>query len=95
MEVNPENPLLQASRDLWHKFCGLIMHKAGLSRVEITLKDMEAFAQQFGGEQPAIIVQTIRRGQPDEALLISIVRESVGVKIAAEDREARAKGRPH
>lgn len=41
-ELNPNNPMTKAARDHWHAIAALVMRKAGLTRVEITLEDIAA-----------------------------------------------------
>lgn len=45
MELNPDHPVTKEVREQWHKFCALVMFKAGLSKVSITVKDIEEFAR--------------------------------------------------
>lgn len=42
MELNPNHPVSQAVREHWHKFCALLLHKAGVNEVVITAHDIDS-----------------------------------------------------
>lgn len=45
MELNPNHRVVSTMRDEWHKVAALLLHKAGLSAVEITVDDIDGFSQ--------------------------------------------------
>jgi len=42
MELNPNNPVARAASGQWHKIAALIMHKLGVTHVEIRAEDSDA-----------------------------------------------------
>lgn len=42
MELNPNNRAASAARGQWHKIAALIMHKMGVTHVEIKSEDVDA-----------------------------------------------------
>lgn len=44
MELNPNHPVTSAMNQQWHKIVALLMHKMGKSKVEISVAEIEAFA---------------------------------------------------
>lgn len=44
MELNPNHPVTSAMNNQWHKIVAVLLHKFGVSRVEITPQDLEAFS---------------------------------------------------
>ena len=45
MELNPNHPVTAAMSEQWHKIVAIMMHKLGLTRLEITPADIQAFAE--------------------------------------------------
>jgi len=43
MELNPNNPVARAAHGKWHIICALVMHKLGVTHVEIKDEDVDAF----------------------------------------------------
>jgi hypothetical protein len=41
-ELNPNHPVTQAIHDHWHKLCGILVVKLGVTKVEITEQDIHA-----------------------------------------------------
>lgn len=41
-ELNPNNPVLRAAHGQWAKICALVMHKLGVTHVEIKMEDVDA-----------------------------------------------------
>jgi hypothetical protein len=40
MELNPNSPVVQKTRDQWHKLCALVMLKTGNDEMEIFTDDI-------------------------------------------------------
>lgn len=42
MELNPNNPVARAAHGKWHLICSLVMHKLGVSHIEIKSEDVDS-----------------------------------------------------
>lgn len=40
---NPNHPVVKETQEQWYKLCAILMHKQGLTEVEITAADIDAF----------------------------------------------------
>jgi hypothetical protein len=40
---NPNHPVVREMQEQWYKLCAIVMHKQGLTQIEITDADIEAF----------------------------------------------------
>ena len=45
MNLNPENPLVAAAENNWHKIVGVLIHKLKLPEIVITADDFQAFVR--------------------------------------------------
>jgi hypothetical protein len=58
MEMNPHHPVTEQLHEHWHKIAALIMRKAGLSKLTITLEDSELFGSLPPASMPTILVHS-------------------------------------
>ncbi len=54
-ELNPNHPVTQLTRDQWHKITAVIMHKLGLSEIELTANDVQNLADSYPDGTPCIV----------------------------------------
>lgn len=76
MELNPNHPVLQESRDHWHKFCAILLQKMGKAEIEITLADVAEL-----GDNEKGIVLDMRGGR----CVLRMVTMQEGLRLAREE----------
>jgi len=76
MELNPNHPVVEETRDQWHKLCAILMHKFGRKHVEITSSDIDTLA--YSGQ--AIVID-MRGGR----CVLRLVSMEEGQRLAREE----------
>lgn len=74
-ELNPNHGTTQRARELWPKFCAILMHKMGEKDVEITIDDIKAL-----GDETFIVIDE-RGGR----LVLRLVNKQKAQQLAAEE----------
>ena len=76
MELNPNHPTTQAARDQWHKICALVMYKLGVTYIEISSEDINAFTSSASNN---IIVR-----DTGKKLIVGLANDADAAKLAKE-----------
>ncbi len=79
MELNPNHPATQEAHDLWHKLCGILLHKFDLGKVTITAQDLNRLSADFADGMPTIMYQADEAG-----IHVQLVTLAEGQRLAAE-----------
>lgn len=77
MELNPNHPVTQFSRDQWHKICALLVFKSGQTTLTIDEVLIEAFRH---SDQRNIVLRA-----DDQGLHLSLVSDVEAVKLARDN----------
>lgn len=82
-ELNPNNPVVQEFRGQWDKIAAILMWKFRVNKVQITLEDIERFAndERFGHN----IVLDNRGDDPERPLILRLVSDAEAVKLARQE----------
>lgn len=46
-EINPNHPVTQEVREIWHKIAALMLHKSGKKEMTITIADLQAWERDY------------------------------------------------
>jgi hypothetical protein len=76
VELNPNHPVVIESREQWHKYCALIMHKLGKTELEIYPADVDGFTS---SGKTNIILHAHKN-----SVTIKLVSDAEGEKLARE-----------
>lgn len=79
MKLNPENPLVAAVDDHWHKIVGILIHKFKMAEVVITAEDVDG----FNAAHPECAVLMHDKA---DGLHLMIVTMEQGRALAAQER---------
>ena len=78
-ERNPNHPVTRTLHDEWHKLTAMVMHKQGLSSIQITVADIESLVEKYG--DGAGVVADARGG----GLVLRLVTAEEADRIAREE----------
>lgn len=77
MELNPDHPMTKKMRTEWHKLLAILMNKLGMKHAELSLKDIDDFANSGLG------AVTIR--EKNEIIYLDLVSFEEGQELARQE----------
>ena len=84
VKINPENAMLSKSDGQWCKFLALTMSKLRMNEIVFEREDVEYLQHMFDHETPTIVVSG-----KDEMIVLNLVSESEGERIAEKERKSQ------
>lgn len=76
-ELNPENEVVHAMRELWQKALACLMVKLSIEEVRLSRFDFNNLSNKFGGETATIVIS-----ENGETLRLRIMPQSEAIKLA-------------
>jgi hypothetical protein len=82
-KLNPNNEIIQAADDQWHKIVYIVMRKLGVENVDVTLEDVKRMSDE--SDKFAVCLDCRSHGKPGPTMTVRILPMAEAERLAKKE----------